>query len=313
MSSLYKIRKKIQKWISKHSMHKPLYKANWHAPCSDEEDLQQKLNDLEFWLIDRGYRTEVVRLEIQKVNSIDRDVSLEKRPKHQEDGVKLILTFHSALHVIFDILKSAHGHFEKSPLLKSVLPKLSRVAFRNPKSLHYKLIWSKPKSEDEKEWRNFPCCRKNCDICNILYPSNKFRSTVTGEEYKMNFHFNCNSICVVYLLTCKICAKQYTGSTITKFRSRFNQYKSNIKLYGEGRRYFVHEKLIEHFYSQNHHGTHGDMIVQIINQCDPNYQEKRENVWIHKLKTLYPDGLNQSELFNKKLVIFCNYQLFIFW
>ena len=235
MSSLYKIRKRIQKWISKHSMHKPLYKANWHAPCSDEEDLQQKLNDLESWLIDRGYITEVVRLEIQKVNSIDRNVLLEKRPKHQEDSVTLILTFHSALHVIFDILKSAHGHIEKSPLLKSVLPKLSRVAFRNPKSLHYKLIWSKLKSEDEKERGNFPCCRKNCDICNILYPSNKFRSTVTGEEYKMNFHFNCNSICVVYLLTCKICAKQYTGSTITKFRSRFNQYKSNIKLYGEGR------------------------------------------------------------------------------
>ena len=32
----------------------------------------------------------------------------------------------------------------------------------------------------------------------------------------MNFHFNCNSNCVVYLLTCKVCAKQYIGSSITK-------------------------------------------------------------------------------------------------
>ena len=97
---------------------------------------------------------------------------------------------------------------------------------------------------------------------------------------------------MVYLLTCKVCAKKYTRSAITKFRSRFNQYKSNIKLYGEGRRDFVQEKLIEHFYSQNHHGTYGDMIVQIIDHCDPNDQEKRENIWIHKLKTLYLDGLN---------------------
>ena len=46
---------------------------------------------------------------------------------------------------------------------------------------------------------------------------------------------------MVYLLTCKVCVKveQYTGSTITKFRSRFNQYKSSIKLYGEGRKGFV--------------------------------------------------------------------------
>ena len=137
---------------------------------------------------------------------------------------------------------------------------------------------------------NFPCSRKNCDICNILYPSNQFRSTVTGEVYKMNFYFNCNSDCVVYLLTCKICAKQYTGSTITKSRSIFNQYKSNIKLYGEERGRFVQRKLRENFYSQNHHGTHGDMI----GHCDPNDQEKHENFWMQKLKTLCPDGLNQK-------------------
>ena len=50
--------------------------------CPDEEDLQRKLNDLESWLIDRGYRAEVVRPEIRKVNSIDHNVLLEKRPKH---------------------------------------------------------------------------------------------------------------------------------------------------------------------------------------------------------------------------------------
>ena len=55
--------------------------------------------------------------------------------------------------------------------------------------------------------------------------ANNLGGLVTGEEYKTNFRFNCNSDCVVYLLICKVCAKQYTGSTITKFRSRFNQYK----------------------------------------------------------------------------------------
>ena len=49
--------------------------------CSDEEDLQQKLNNLESWLTDRGYRAEVARPEIQKVNSINRNVMLEKNPK----------------------------------------------------------------------------------------------------------------------------------------------------------------------------------------------------------------------------------------
>ena len=96
----------------------------------------------------------------------------------------VLLSSHPALHVIFDILKSAHCHIVKSPLLKSVLPKPPRVVFRNPKSLPDKLVRSKLKSEDEKVRGNFPCCRKNCGICNILYPSNQFRSTVTGEVYK---------------------------------------------------------------------------------------------------------------------------------
>ena len=58
------------------------------------------------------------------------------------------------------------------------------------------------------------------------------------------------------MLTSKVCQQQYIGSTMTKFRPRFNQYKSNIKLYGEGRRWFFREKLIEHFHSQNHDRTH---------------------------------------------------------
>ena len=58
--------------------------------------------------------------------------------------------------------------------------------------------------------------------------------------------------------------QQYVGSAIAKFRLRFNQYKPNIKLYGEGRRNFKQEKLIEHFYSENHDVTHQDINVKIF-------------------------------------------------
>ena len=49
---------------------------------------------------------------------------------------------------------------------------------------------------------------------------------------------------------------------------------------------------LEHFYSHDHHGAHNDIIGEIIDFCDPHDQEKRENFWIHKLRTLYPDGLS---------------------
>ena len=58
---------------------------------------------------------------MQRVNSIDRQILLEKRPIIQEDSVTLVLTFHPALYIIFDILKSAHRIIENSPTLKAIL------------------------------------------------------------------------------------------------------------------------------------------------------------------------------------------------
>ena len=142
----------------------------------------------------------------------------------------------------------------------------------------------KLKLTDDAERRNFPCRRGNCEICNILKPSKEFKSRLTMEIYKTNFHFDCNSLCVVYLITCKVCKKQYTGSTVTKFRARFNQYKSNLNLYGEGRRGFFQEKLMEYFFNHGQNGLNKDMMVQIIDFCYPNDQEKREDFWMDKLR-----------------------------
>ena len=75
---------------------------------------------------------------------------------------------------------------------------------------------------------------------------------------------------------------------------RCNQYKSNIKLNGEGRSGFKQEKLIEHFFLLSQNGTHEDIKAQIIRHCDPNDQETRKDFWIFHLNTLHPKGLNQK-------------------
>ena len=63
---------------------------------------------------------------------------------------------------------------------------------------------------------------------------NEFTVRDRSKTYKINFDFDCDGQCVIYLITCKVCQKQYVVSTITTFRKSFNQYKSNIKLYSEG-------------------------------------------------------------------------------
>ena len=79
---------------------------------------------------------------------------------------------------------------------------------------------------------------------------------------------------------------------LTKFRSRFNQYKSNINLHGKGQRGFMQEPLIQHFFSNKHNGSHKDTKVQIINYCDPNNPERRKHFWIYYLDNIFQRGLN---------------------
>ena len=65
---------------------------------------------------------------------------------------------------------------------------------------------------------------------------------------------------------------------MARFRVRFNQYKCNIKLNGEGKRDFKQEILTEHLFLLSHNGTNEDIKIQIIGYCDPNNQDARKDV-----------------------------------
>ena len=47
---------------------------------------------------------------------------------------------------------------------------------------------------------------------------------------------------------------------------------------------------------ENHSGTPKDINAKIIDFCDSNDQEKRENFWVNKLRILYPEGLNYKRI-----------------
>ena len=117
------------------------------------------------------------------------------------------------------------------------------------------------RNESEVETGSFKCNGKRCEVCNYIEPGSKFKSFVTQKSYKINFRFDCNSSDVIYLISCKICGRQYTGTTVTRFRERFNQYKSNVNLYSQGVRGMMQEKMISHFFTENHNGCSKDMSV----------------------------------------------------
>ena len=45
----------------------------------------------------------------------------------------------------------------------------------------------------------------------------------------MNENFNCNSKCLIYLLNCKTYGKQYAGKAVDRFKSKWNNYKTDAR------------------------------------------------------------------------------------
>ena len=92
-----------------------------------------------------------------------------------------------------------------------------------------------------------------------------FRCNVSEREYDINSNFTCDSSGVVYLLACKVCGKQYVGSTFTLFRARFNNYKSSSRKFSSGVP-VTQAELFKHFTEANRHGFLEGVSFHIIDR-----------------------------------------------
>ena len=67
-----------------------------------------------------------------------------------------------------------------------------------------------------------------CDVhTNFIVFDNTFKCTTTGKYYKVEVTLSCNSVNVVYLITCQCCKLQYVGSAFT-FKERFRIHKRDV-------------------------------------------------------------------------------------
>ena len=179
------------------------------------------------------------------------------------------------------------------------------VSFRRAKTIKDVLVRSKLKEEEFKTGSCNKCNRSNCLVDNFLDDNNSFTNADGDRVFNLRKGFlNCNSKFVVHKLKCRTCGLQYVGSTITKFRERFNNYKSQFRKYLE-RKEAGHLRpgdgisqagLFEHFCLQGHHGM-DDWSFQIIDQADSLERlRERESFWQYKLNSFIPRGLNERQV-----------------
>ena len=81
-------------------------------------------------------------------------------------------------------------------------------------------------------------CEKACLVCNSIRTTTAFTIDASGEDFKIqSAPLNFNLEKALYLLKCKVCGEAtYVGKAKTKFRYRFDNYKSRHRAFRKGKR-----------------------------------------------------------------------------
>ena len=131
------------------------------------------------------------------------------------------------------------------------------------------------------------CCSSRCQVCRSISITEEFTSFTTKKAYKINHSFDCNDKCLIYLLSCKSCGKQYVGNTTDHFRSRWDNYQSNVRKAESGDMENVKQKFFQiHFLQKDHQGFRKGVEVWLIDRTQVFDPTKRVFYWMRTLRTL---------------------------
>ena len=97
------------------------------------------------------------------------------------------------------------------------------------------------------------------------------------------------------MFSCKTCGPQYVGSTVERFRFRWNNFKNSQREAAQGGKPLPQSFFHQHFLSGGYHGLVNDCKISLIDQTDSSDQARRDFFWIRLLKTYHPLGPNIEE------------------
>lgn len=130
------------------------------------------------------------------------------------------------------------------------------------------------------------CRHPLCKCCQNINPTNAIYVPHIGYTVQVDRDMSCNNRNIIYIIICDKCKKAYVGETKNKLKERLNKHRSDIKLR-------VNSAISIHFNGAGHSIRHLRIFpLEQIEMDDSNFRKQREAVWIKKLNTKYPNGLN---------------------
>ena len=220
--------------------------------------------------------------------------------------IPLVVTFHSNLPPLRNIMNDNHHILHTSGRLQRAVPETPVLAYRHPRNLRDLIVRAKvPPLTDVNsspiQHGNFRCGTNRCVVCkDHMKEGDTFTSHSTFHLIRGNI--TC-SICrcrishllqsmwdCVYLISCRVCGIQYVGEARTTLKRNFHGHRSTVNTKK------LDTPVGQHFYLLNRSIT--DMILQGIESLGTRpdtVHASREKMWMRRLRTIEPHGLNIQE------------------
>ena len=303
---------------SSHPNH--VYSGIVYSQCSrlrriiiSNDILKIRISELCKSFVSCGYPKSMVERISNKVLTVCRDLnvlinkrhsSLNNTPSTQSHKVRIISTFGTDQSLV-DCVKEAIPHLKETKSFKNKDVSFDFVKKTAP-SIGSKLAILKKTSLGIGVGGTSPCGTPKCQCCSVISPIPLPNVAVNGQKVVLP-NGNCKSKNVVYLAQCNLCSnKCYVGRTVQTLHKRVNGHRQSFAtVVNKGLNYVNSPDTDDTFclgiHLFNEHGiTSGfnDYFrFHVLEHVSPLHMEKCEHLWIHKLNTLFPYGMNRSNPF----------------
>ena len=191
---------------------------------SDEETMEENLEDLKKWLLDCGYPNNIIEKGIHNARL--------QGPANAPTN-KPVMPFVSTYYSNYDngnVLSTTKNLIQnsKNKQIKEVFKDVKFInAYRQPPNLLRQVTTAQFFTEIRSDKRGITLCgRPNCKICNLyLQECDSFR-TANGTLWEIRCQITCNSKNVIYYQVCSFCSRVSNTGKTDNLRERTNNHIS---------------------------------------------------------------------------------------
>ena len=284
--------------------------------------LKSRIAELCTSFVSCGYPTSLVNRISSKILTVRRDLNVLIKSRHTEvvddntdsvpsppvHNVRIVSTYGTD-NLLVTCVKEAIPHLKKTKSFKDKDVNFSFTKKTAP-SIGSKLSVLKKMSLGISRGGTTKCSSSpttKCQCCKVIAPDPKSEITVNGQKVLLP-NGNCKSKNIIYLSECNLCTNNcYVGRTVQPLHKRVNGHRQgftnvvrNDLNYGN----IVSDSEDTHclgIHLFNEHGITSNfnnyLTFHVLEHVSPLQMEKSEHLWIHKLNTLFPNGMNRSNPF----------------